>query len=113
MTANVVKALAKQAFAENYLKAIAGDGVIMETPCLTAPGFAKTVEQCIQERLTVVQEGQLLAAAERNTIGPSVTDMPVRQVVYFGDNALDQSGPKATGSSPATMTRPSRASGRS
>jgi hypothetical protein len=38
----------------------------------------------------VKQEEQLLAAAKRNTIGPSVTDTPIRQVVYFGNNARDQ-----------------------
>jgi len=37
----------------------------METPYPTAQGFVKTVERCIQERLTAVQETQLLAAAER------------------------------------------------
>ena len=44
----------------------------------------------IQERLTIEQEEQLLAAALRNTIGPSVTDTPIRQVVYFGNNAQDR-----------------------
>jgi hypothetical protein len=33
----------------------------------------------------------MLTASERNTIGPSVTDTPIRQVVYFGNNALDES----------------------
>ena len=32
----------------------------------------------------------MLAAATRNTIGPSITDTPIRQVVYFGNNARDQ-----------------------
>lgn len=33
----------------------------------------------------------MFAASARNTIGPSVTDTPIRQVVYFGNNAEDQS----------------------
>jgi hypothetical protein len=32
----------------------------------------------------------ILVPGQPNTIGPSVTDMPIRQVVYFGNNALDQ-----------------------
>ena len=31
-------------------------------------------------------------AALRNTIGPSVTDTPIRMAVYFGNNAADQRG---------------------
>lgn len=61
------------------------------------PSFITDVEIHIGERLTVQQEQQLLTAAQRNTIGPSVTDTPIRQVVYFGNNAQDQSGPKVYG----------------
>jgi hypothetical protein len=32
----------------------------------------------------------ILDPGQPNTIGPSITDMPIRQVVYFGNNALDQ-----------------------
>ncbi|MGA2590628.1 MAG: hypothetical protein ABSH32_11975, partial [Bryobacteraceae bacterium] len=44
------------------------------------------------ERLTVAQEKLLLQLAQRNSIGPSITDTPVRQVVYFGNNAIDDKG---------------------
>ena len=97
VTENVLKALAKLGFPGKYLKAIKADNNIMETPFTSAAVFIKTVEQLIQQRLTIKQEEQLLTAAERNTIGPSVTDMPIRQVVYFGNNALDQSGRKVYG----------------
>ncbi|HXB20199.1 MAG TPA: hypothetical protein VNV88_02400 [Candidatus Solibacter sp.] len=97
VTENVLKALAKLGFPEKYLKAIKSDKNILETPFASASSFIKAVEQRIQERLTVKQEEELLATAERNTIGPSVTDMPIRQVVYFGNNALDQSGQKVYG----------------
>lgn len=63
---------------------------VLENPYPSAPSFVKAVEGEIQERLTVKEEEQLLAAALRNTIGPSVTDTSIRQVVYFGNNATDQ-----------------------
>ena len=94
VTKDVLKKLAAQDFPQAYLKAIAAPGnpELMETPYASAADFVKLVEQRIEARLTVKQEQQLLAAAERNTIGPSVTDTPIRQVVYFGNNALDQNG---------------------
>jgi len=48
------------------------------------------LETITQERLSVIQQRLLLSAALNNTIGPSVTDTPIRQVVYFGNNATDQ-----------------------
>lgn len=92
VTEDVLKSLAAQKFPPRYLKAIQGDAAIMETPYASAPAFIQAVQQCIGERLTFEQEQRILAAALRNTIGPSVTDMPIRQVVYFGNNAAD---PKA------------------
>lgn len=97
VTKNVLKDLAAEGFPKKYVKAIGNDSSIVETPFASAPALIQAIEHCIQERLTIVQEEQVLAAAERNTIGPSVTDMPIRQVVYFGNNALDQSGEKIYG----------------
>ncbi len=97
VTTDVLKQLAAQGFPKKYIDAMRKSPAIIETPYTPADAFIKAVEQCIRERLTVVQEEQLLAAAQRNTIGPSVTDMPIRQVVYFGDNALNQSGEKVYG----------------
>ncbi len=77
-------------FPQEYINQIAADDNLMETPFASAVEFIKAVEVCIQERLTYKQEQQILTAAKRNTIGPSVTDTPIRQVVYFGNNALDQ-----------------------
>jgi hypothetical protein len=90
VTQNVLDQLAKQGFPNKYIGALKKDPQIIETPYASTAGFIHAVEHSIQERLTVKQEEQLLAAAERNTIGPSVTDTPVRQVVYFGNNARDQ-----------------------
>jgi hypothetical protein len=74
-----------------------GNRIILEVPFASAATFIQTVQHVIQERLTVKQEEQLLAAARRNTIGPSVTDTPIRQVVYFGNNARDQAAPAVYG----------------
>jgi hypothetical protein len=92
VTQAVLDALAKQGFPNGYLAAMKKDPAIMETPFASASSFITAVEHTIQARLTVPQEQQLLAASRRNTIGPSITDTPIRQVVYFGNNARD---PKA------------------
>src|SRR5205823_1459541 len=89
VTNAVLAQLKKEGFPASYLKAMQP---IVGQPFASTATFITTVEQLIVERLTVKQEQQLLAAAQRNTIGPSVTDTPIRQVVYFGDNAQDQNG---------------------
>lgn len=76
-------------FPQEYINLIAADSNIIETPFASAADLIKAIEACIQERLTYKQEEQLLSTSQRNTIGPSVTDTPIRQVVYFGNNALD------------------------
>jgi hypothetical protein len=77
-------------FPQGYIDAITGDDNLMETPYASEIEFIKVVQSCIQNRLTYHQEQQILTLAERNTIGPSVTDTPIRQVVYFGNNALNK-----------------------
>jgi hypothetical protein len=97
VTLDVLTALARLRFPVTYIEAMKKDANILETPFPSAPLFIAKVEQSIQQRLTMPQESQLLSAALRYTIGPSVTDMPIRQVVYFGDNALDNTAPKVYG----------------
>lgn len=97
VTANVIKTLSAEGFPKKYLEALGKNSAIIETPFADSTTLIRAVEQCILERLTIVQENQLLQSALRNTIGPSVTDMPVRQVVYFGNNALDANGEKVYG----------------
>jgi hypothetical protein len=94
VTDDVLQELAAQGFPKKYIAAIraATNPAIVETPYTPAANFIQTVEQCLQERLTVKQEELLLNLSVRNTIGPSVTDTPIRQVVYFGNNALDRKG---------------------
>jgi hypothetical protein len=89
ITGNVILALKKEGFPAKYLKALQGS---VGTPYASTADFISAVQGLIQERLTVKQEEQLLTAALRNTIGPSITDTPIRMVVYFGNNAQDQSG---------------------
>jgi hypothetical protein len=96
ITDDVLKELAAQGFPKKYVAAIKeaknpdGTPAIVESPFTPAAAFIQTVEECVQERLTVKQQDLLLKLSVRNTIGPSVTDTPIRQVVYFGNNSLDQ-----------------------
>lgn len=96
VTQDVVDGLQQAGFPAHFLAALNAPA-IMETPFASKASFIEAVEQQADERLSVKDEKQLLAAAERNTIGPSVTDTPIRQVVYFGNNALDQNGDKVYG----------------
>ncbi|HMG74802.1 MAG TPA: hypothetical protein VK582_14975 [Pyrinomonadaceae bacterium] len=92
VTDDVLKKLAANGFPKKYIAAIsaANNPAIVEAPFTPASVFIKTVEDAIQERLTIKQEELLLNLSLRNTIGPSITDTPIRQVVYFGNNALDR-----------------------
>jgi len=90
ITDRVLAELATSGFPANYITAIKKSANIIETPYASAADFFKAVEESIQENLTVKQEAVLLEVAENNTMGPSITDTPIRQVVYFGNNALDQ-----------------------
>jgi hypothetical protein len=94
VTDDVLTELKAKGFPKKYIAAMsaASDPPIVETPYTSAAAFISTVEQCIEERLTVKQEELLLKLSVRNTIGPSITDTPIRQVVYFGNNAIDQKG---------------------
>lgn len=94
VTANVLQQLADKGFPNKYIAAMdaATKPAIVETPYTPAAAFIQTVESCIQERLTVKQQELLLKLSVRNTIGPSVTDTPIRQIVYFGNNAVSQKG---------------------
>jgi hypothetical protein len=91
--------LASEGFPEEYLNKIAAAGKpsIINTSYSTKAQFLEQVEQCIEQRLSIKQQNALFAAAELDTIGPSITDMPIRQVVYFGNNELKKKGKKVYG----------------
>jgi hypothetical protein len=99
VTADVLTQLAAGGFPKKYIAAMeaATKPAIVETPYTPAAAFIQTVESCIQERLTIKQMELLLKLSVRNTIGPSVTDTPIRQIVYFGNNAVAQKGDPAYG----------------
>jgi hypothetical protein len=89
-TTAVLEELKRSGFPEKYCASIQKNATLMTTPYTPASDFVNAVEQCIEERLSVKQANLLLAKASCPTIGPSVTDMPIRQVVYFGNNATDK-----------------------
>jgi len=91
VTADVIAALKQARFPPAWLKAMQQSPAIFNQSVEGTANFLALVEQTIGERPTVKQEQTLAAAAQRNSIGPSVTDTPIRQVVYFGDNARDSS----------------------
>lgn len=99
LTQEGIAKLKKEKFPSNYLKAIesAKNPVIIGTSFNDKISFIAAVDNAIQERLTFKEEKQISTIAELDTIGPSITDMPIRQVVYFGNNAINQKGEKVYG----------------
>jgi hypothetical protein len=99
LTQEGIAKLEKENFPIKYLKEIekAKTPFIIVNIFNDKASFINAVENAIQERLTFKQESQIATVAELDTIGPSITDMPIRQVVYFGDNARDGKGKKVYG----------------
>lgn len=87
---SVLDTLGERGFPREYLLLMAKDENVMNTPFSDVQDMLTAVEKCINAKLTSLQQQELVQASQRNTIGPSVTDMPIRQVVYFGNNALDK-----------------------
>lgn len=87
VTETVIAQLKQEKFPTDYLKAL---GTMIDVPYTAASDLINALETKVQQRLTIPQEEALSAASLRNTIGPSVTDTPIRMVVYFGNNARDQ-----------------------
>ncbi|WP_409415972.1 FAD-dependent oxidoreductase [Flavobacterium sp. PS2] len=96
LTLEGIAKLKKENFPAEYLNKI-NNPAIIGIPFNDKASFIAAVENAIQERLTFKQESQILTVAELDTIGPSITDMPIRQVVYFGDNARNEKGDKVYG----------------
>ena len=70
---------------------------LIETTYTAEADFLSATESIIQANLTYEEAQQITGVAHLDTIGPSATDMPIRQVVYFGDNARDKKGKKVYG----------------
>lgn len=64
---------------------------LIDVPYNSVKDLVEAIEDKTNERLSIPQVKQLDKAARRDTIGPSVTNSPIRMVVYFGNNAKDQS----------------------
>ncbi len=70
---------------------------IIDTSYTTEAGFINATETIVQATLSFTEKQQITSIAHLDTIGPSATDMPIRQVVYFGDNARSENGKKVYG----------------
>jgi len=96
----VLAQLAAEGFPDAYIKAIQNNpdqdttNPIINNPFSSSDDLINAAQTCTGVRLTLKEESQLLNAATRNSIGPSITDTPIRQVVYFGNNALLQNPQK-------------------
>ena len=64
-----------------------GAATVLGVQFSSSADLVRAVEQQAGVHLSVKEEQQLTSAAERDTIGPSMTDMPIRMAVYFGNNA--------------------------
>jgi hypothetical protein len=90
LTPAVLTVLGRGGFSKDETKKIGADTDIMETVFTSPTEIINAVVHCLGQRLTIEQEKELFAASQRNTIGPSITDTPIRQVVYFGNNAIEK-----------------------
>lgn len=88
ITPDVIKQLGKEKFPAKALKAM---GTLIDVPYGALDDMVKAIEGKTEEALTVAQVNELSIAARRDTIGPSVSNSPIRMVVYFGNNAAVQS----------------------
>jgi hypothetical protein len=70
---------------------------LIDTSFTTKADFLNAAQQIIKEKFSYSEEQQITEVAHLDTIGPSATDMPIRQVVYFGDNAINTKEEKVYG----------------
>ncbi len=87
ITPDVIGQLTKEKFSAKALKAM---HTLIDVPYSALSDMVKAIEAITEEALTVTQTNQLSTAARRDTIGPSVSNSPIRMVVYFGNNAKVQ-----------------------
>ncbi|HEX8736194.1 MAG TPA: hypothetical protein VF721_12775 [Pyrinomonadaceae bacterium] len=99
ITGDTLKQLENLNWAKNDLREMEyGNPAVFNIAYDSVEAITLAVSNCIGETLDLEQQTQLLGASrQRNTIGPAFTDSPVRMAVYFGNNALSQSGEKVYG----------------
>jgi hypothetical protein len=88
-TPHVVAVLGREEFPTAALAAMASPAIDY-VPFTSLAALVSAIEAITDTPLTIRQTRQLGKAARRDTIGPSATNSPVRMVVYFGNNARDQ-----------------------
>jgi hypothetical protein len=89
VTQQVIAALRAQDFPTELYSALENPA-ILNVQFASGAELVAAVEKLSGVRLTVRAEEALLGASLRNTIGPSMTDTPIRMTVYFGNNAKAQ-----------------------
>ena len=119
LTQEGIKALKKDKFPAKYIKAIekaASEAAqaklkaekegkaydnsvtsIIDVSYTTEADFLSAAETIVEANFSYKEKQQIASTAHLDTIGPSATDMPIRQVVYFGDNARSKKGEKVYG----------------
>jgi len=96
----VTQAVIEQLQACGFPKALceaSGAATVLGVQFASSADLVRAVEQEAGVRLGVKEEQQLTSAAERDTIGPSITDTPIRMAVYFGNNARGGDKPPVYG----------------
>ena len=86
VTQAVIATLKSKGFPETLCEAIEKP-TVLGRQFLSSADLVTAVEQQTAVRLSVKQEQQLTDVARRDTIGPRMTDTPIRMAVYFGNNA--------------------------
>ena len=86
VTQAVIATLNSKGFPETLGEAIEKP-TVLGRQFWSSADLVTAVEQQTAVRLSVKQEQQLTDVARRDTIGPSMTDTPIRMAVYFGNNA--------------------------
>jgi hypothetical protein len=94
VTPTEIAELGKRKFPAAAIKALK---TLAFNPYSSIGELVSAIEARTSTALTVMQVQELQAAAAHNTIGPSVTDSPIRMVVYFGNNARNSKGKSVYG----------------
>lgn len=90
ITSDVLKALRKAGFPKKYIRKIKRpkeNNPTLYKTFSSKEAFISHLETILETDLDYKNRQLLFETAARDTIGPSTTDTPIRQVVYFGNNA--------------------------
>lgn len=82
-----IATLQQQGFPDSALQAMS---TLTYTPYTSVPEMVAAIEAQTLQALDLAQTKSLAEVTRNDTIGPSVTNSPIRMVVYFGNNATAQ-----------------------